>query len=570
MMQGWEWYGNFGWMLAGGILCLLLIVGALAGLFFLIRTIIRMVNRGRFRPGTLPAVLMMLALTSVAGADLSARTIFVPNASDGTVSAVDTARGRELWQLQVSEAAENRPAEAAHGIAISRDGATLFVGDAVRDELVVVDVASRRISERIAVSHAVHGIDISPDGRTVWVGGANEDRFWLGELTVVDTRTLSIIGVVNPGVGSAAHVSFAPTGDRVWVASTTTNGVWVVDSGSFDLVHTIPLIPEMTGGSTGTPEGAAGYIGINEVAVSPDGTRAYAIGPEASILFAIDTATREVVGKAQGQQRAHGVVVSPDGSEVWVANRSGSVSVFNAATLQQPATIRVGDYANHVAFDETGRTVFVTGRDSVIVIDATTRSVVQTIPVGRDPHEIAIGPPSPRVMLTGGRPEGTQPREPEVRRVSPSPNLVPVNDPHRALALANDWKTRFPSVTTYVTSEMIRFMFPDGQVVDVPMPEDTMMVAAAPYMINTHPCTVHTMSGCQGELRNEPIEVTVFDEHDQIFLQSSARSLQNGFVELWLPRDRRFRVRFEARGRAVEGPIETFDGSPTCITDLQL
>ena len=69
---------------------------------------------------------------------------------------------------------------------------------------------------------------------------------------------------------------------------------------------------------------------------------------------------------------------------------------------------------------------------------------------------------------------------------------------------------------------------------------------------------------------NEPFEVRVFDDQDQVVLQQSMTSLHNGFVELWLPRDQRFRVRFEARGMAVEGPIETFDGSPTCITDLKL
>ncbi len=180
--------------------------------------------------------------------------------------------------------------------------------------------------------------------------------------------------------------------------------------------------------------------------------------------------------------------------------------------------------------------------------------------------------PTPRVMLVGGQPESSRPAERGAGRSSsvPSASVVPINDPYRALALANNWKTRFPAVTTYVTSEKIRFMFPDQSIVDVPMPEDTMMVAAAPYVVNTHPCTVHTMSGCQGELRNEPVEVTVYDEHDRIFLQTSAQSLENGFVELWLPRDQRFRIRFEARGMSVERPIETFDGSPTCITDLRL
>ncbi len=530
----------------------------------------RQYRNKRYRTG-LPLLLMTLALTSVASANLRAQTIFVPNASDGTISAVDTNQGRELWRLQVSEATENRPAEAAHGIAVSPDGKTLYAGDAVRDELIVIDIPTRVIITRIAIQHAVHGIDISPDGKTVWVGGASKDRFWLGELTVVNTGTLSIAAVVAPGVGSAAHVSFSPDGRWVWVASTTTNGVWVVDALTYELIDTIPLVPDRAGRTTTTPEGNAGYIGINEVAVSPDGRRAYAIGPESSVLFAIDTGTSRVVGSVRGEPRAHGVVVSPGGDEVWVANRSGSVSVFNADTLQPIATIPVGDYANHVAFAEDGEVVFVTGRDSLVIIDASSFAVVESIPVGRDPHEIAIKSAAPQVVLVGGSSETRRSgRTGSGTSAVPSADRIPIDDPHRALALANSWKTRFPDVATYVTAEKIRFIFPDEQIVDVPMLSDTMVVAAAPYVISTHPCTVHTMSGCQGELRNEPVDVTVFDEAGRIVLQESVESLENGFVELWLPRDQRFHIRFEALGLSVERTIGTFTDSPTCITDLQL
>ena len=527
----------------------------------------------RRRVGGLSALLVALALTSFAPADLPAQTIYVPNASDGTVSAVDANQGQELWRLPVSEPTENRPAGAAHGIAVSPDGKTLFAGDTVRGELVVIDIPSRSIATRIAISHAVHGIDISPDGKTVWVGGASDDRFWLGELTVVDTATLSAAAVVAPGVGSAAHVSFSPDGRWVWVASTTTNGVWVVDATSYELIDTIPLVPIRSGRTTTTPEGDAGIIGINEVAVSPDGRRAFAIGPESSVLFSIDTETRRVIGTAQGAPRAHGVVVSPGGDEVWVANRSGSVSIFDTATLQPVATIPVGEYANHVAFNDAGTKAFVTGRDSLTVIDASSFSVTRTISVGRDPHEIAISSAPPRVVLVGGRqerPGSAQDGAGTTTTPTPSADLIPIDDPFQALALANSWKIRFPNVATYVTTENIRFLLPDEQIVDVPMPPDSMVVAAAPYIRNTHPCTVHTMSSCQAELRNEPIEVTVLDEEGRIFLNETVKSLGNGFVELWLPRDRRFRIRFEARGLAVESTVETFDGSPTCITNLPL
>lgn len=43
---------------------------------------------------------------------------------NGTVPAIDLARGEAAWTLPVSRAAGERKAEAAHGIAVSPDGAT--------------------------------------------------------------------------------------------------------------------------------------------------------------------------------------------------------------------------------------------------------------------------------------------------------------------------------------------------------------------------------------------------------------------------------------------------------------
>lgn len=229
------------------------------------------------------------------------------------------------------------------------------------------------------------------------------------------------------------------------------------------MIDTIPLVPERSESTAATPEGSVGLIGINEVAVSPDGRRAYAIGPESSILFKIDAGTSRVTGAVPGESRAHGIAVSPGGDEVWVANRSGSVSIFDSVSLEQLATIPVGDYANHVAFDRNGEVVFVTGRDSLVVIDTSSRSIVRAIPVGGDPHEIAVQSATFPAIRTGGTQESGRTGHPGIgsTRTVPLSDLIPTDDPRRALALANSWKNRYPDVNTYVTAEKIRFILPD-------------------------------------------------------------------------------------------------------------
>ncbi len=343
---------------------------------------------GRYALGLLMLVTVSGFVTAGDSGQPAAR-LYVPNAADGTISAIDVHGGEVLWQLTVSDGRNGRPAEAAHGIAISPDGSTVYAGDAATNELVIIDTDVREVIDRISISHGVHGIDISPDGDTVWVGGSDPDRSWLGQLSVVRTDSHEIETVVAPGVGSAAHVSFTPDGLQVWAASVTTNVVWVVDAAATALSALVPLVGDDQQ-DTRSPEGQAGNIGINEVAISPDGRSAYAVGPESAILFRIDVATGEVTAQRHGEPRAHGVVVSPDGSEVWVANRSGSLSVFDAESLEPLANVPMGDYANHVAFDGTGEYVFATGEGTLVVIDAHSRERVRTIETGREPHEIAV------------------------------------------------------------------------------------------------------------------------------------------------------------------------------------
>ena len=65
-------------------------------------------------------------------------------------------------------------------------------------------------------------------------------------------------------------------------------------------------------------------------------------------------------------------------------------------------------------------------------------------------------------------------------------------DAVQAMALANQWKWTRSDITTHVTSEAVFFEFPSasggpgGTEKKVPLPEDKMVVAIAPYLTYTH------------------------------------------------------------------------------------
>ncbi|SDN73832.1 CueP family metal-binding protein [Alkalicoccus daliensis] len=100
--------------------------------------------------------------------------------------------------------------------------------------------------------------------------------------------------------------------------------------------------------------------------------------------------------------------------------------------------------------------------------------------------------------------------------------------------------------------------------------EEDFFVSIAPYLNETHPCEIHSLTGCEGEMQEEDFYLSVIDMDGSTILEKDIQSLSNGFIDLWLPRDKIFEVTIEHKGKTVKKEISTFEGDNTCITDMQL
>ncbi|MBI5582665.1 MAG: CueP family metal-binding protein [Deltaproteobacteria bacterium] len=78
------------------------------------------------------------------------------------------------------------------------------------------------------------------------------------------------------------------------------------------------------------------------------------------------------------------------------------------------------------------------------------------------------------------------------------------------------------------------------------------------------------MSSCQGELAKKKFAVQAVDQDGKVLMDKTIETLQNGFFELWLPRNRKIDLTIRGFDRTARGMIATYDDSPTCITTLQL
>lgn len=102
------------------------------------------------------------------------------------------------------------------------------------------------------------------------------------------------------------------------------------------------------------------------------------------------------------------------------------------------------------------------------------------------------------------------------------------------------------------------------------LPSNEFFVSIAPFITTTHPCGIHSLTGCQGELVKKDFDVFIQDEEGNVVVDETMTSLENGFIDLWLPRDKNFKVKITHDGKTVDANISTFEGDNTCITTMQL
>ena len=131
---------------------------------------------------------------------------------------------------------------------------------------------------------------------------------------------------------------------------------------------------------------------------------------------------------------------------------------------------------------------------------------------------------------------------------------------------------RTETVTTSITAETLTLTDQHGHTAEVPMPSDEIYVSAAPYQSQTHDCYYHSPTGCLGELRNADVAVTVTDTATgEVIVDEDTRTLDNGFVGIWLPRGIETSISITHEDRTATSALSTVgDDAQTCLTAMRL
>ncbi len=284
--------------------------------------------------------------------------------------------------------------------AFSRAGAVRLIGVlvvAVALATCCVGVSSASAAAAVVktISVGAEPEAVSSDGTHVWVANSGS-----GTVSEIDASTGTVVNTIKVDDGPLiAPLGVSSDGTHVWVTNynsgNNTDGVIEIDPSTGTVIQTIPL-------------GSNIYAG----GVSSDGTHVwvtYLSG--ASLVSEIDASTGTVVNTITiGNGSEGSIAVSSDGTDVWVANVGGTVSEIDASTGTVVNTIPVG--SDPVAVSSDGTHVWVAnsgceafadcnfGVDGTVSeIDASTGTVVNTIPVGSDP--VAVSSDGTHVWVTG-------------------------------------------------------------------------------------------------------------------------------------------------------------------------
>jgi YVTN family beta-propeller protein len=316
----------------------------------------------------------------------------------------------------------------------------VYVPNRVSSDVYVIDPATHKVVARFKVgSHPQHIVP-SWDLKTLWVtdnakGGTG------GSVTPIDPQT----GKPGPAlpVDDPYNMYFTPDGQSAIVVAEKLKRLDFRDPHSMKLQWSLPtpgchgvnhaefsidgryaiFTCEFHGGGLVKIDlvnrNVVGYLKLSkggmpqDICISPDGKVFYVADMHADGVFLIDGDAFRETGFIATGIGTHGLYPSRDAKELYVANRGshrtrghprgkGSVSVIDFATEKVLTTwpIPGGGSPDMGNVSADGKDLWLSGRfDNVVYDFDTATGAVKKIPVGQEPHGLAVWPLPGRYSL---------------------------------------------------------------------------------------------------------------------------------------------------------------------------
>jgi YVTN family beta-propeller protein len=360
----------------------------------------------------LTTMFLIAAMPSFVAAQTAGYEIWVANQGLDKIQIVD---GETLIVTAEIEAdTDGKPATTKpHMVLFSPDYQYAYVANVgaapKTNNILVIRASDRKIVATLPSRPVTHAVTPTPDGKRAWATSVGSDT--LVEILVDGAKESFTLGreiPVGDGPGGVKDrpicAFFTADSKKAYVTNGgDTAAVDPLSTGSFSVI-------EVESGKQVKQFPNVGQEGCG-LALSKDGGKMYInVGGFVNSYYVIDTKTDGLLKQGNtGGTDSHGVRLTPDGKELWMANRlSNSIAILDTATDKIVARIPdAGDRPDLLDISPDGKLVFVTLRGQAVtktihdvsgkepglaVLDVKDRKRVQHIPLEGDPHGIAIRP----------------------------------------------------------------------------------------------------------------------------------------------------------------------------------
>lgn len=232
------------------------------------------------------------------------------------------------------------------------------------DQLVVMDIAQRRVDWTVSLSQP-QGIVLSADGRFAYIPEASANR-----VAIVDTRARQVVGSMPVGSGPQAIATNPTSGlHALFVANTNENSLTVLDADTRHTRATLAVGREPVAVAVATATSgisAAGDASSSEVYVANRASQSL------SVIATSDTSEPRLVATIALSAPPCALTIPGTGGVAYVATCSGSVLVVGLARRQVLGTLfsGLGGAPGQIDYDAVTGQIYVPvpARDQVVIL----------------------------------------------------------------------------------------------------------------------------------------------------------------------------------------------------------
>jgi YVTN family beta-propeller protein len=296
---------------------------------------------------------------------------------------------------------------------LNPSGTRVYVG--VQNAVVVIDATTNTVLTEITENvQPSGGLAMDPSGTWLYVVNYTDPS----SVSVVDPVANKVAAIIFGAGRGSTHMAVSPDGTRGYLTNT-------IDTNEMDHCSSdpeqCPLTVDVLDLTRNTLLTMVSYVGGNlrGIAADPTGKRVYVAQrstviqrvPEFSGIAVIGAGSNRALQWIGQPSQAYDVAVSPDGTRIYAVGALGYFAI-DATTYTITGTLPTDPYGGpgsltplSIALNESGTRAYVTElpyngfnlstSGQLQVIDTSTTTIVDTVPVGNRPFGVAVGPANP-------------------------------------------------------------------------------------------------------------------------------------------------------------------------------